>query len=264
VTAPTEVGAGSGSGSGSGDAGAGAEGTPVPGSGGGPRIGLVAVLVVLGALFVAVGGALAVRTGDGDGGASSTAAGPAGSDSGSDDGNGDDDGWRGAALGTAQPRPEFTLTDTAGRPYDFAAETRGRLTLLFFGYTSCPDVCPIHMATLAGALDQPGVPEPVVVFVTTDPERDTPEHLRDWLDNFSPGFVGLRGTPEQIRAAEVAAQVPPSMRGTGEGDDYEVGHAAQIIAYTPDDEAHVVYPFGVRREDWIADLPRLPTEWPAR
>jgi protein SCO1/2 len=213
------------------------------------------VLVALGALFVAVGGALAVRAGDGGG---STAARPGGSDSGSDD------GWRGAVLGTAQPRPDFTLTDTAGRPYDFAAETRGRLTLLFFGYTSCPDVCPIHMATLAGALDQPGVPEPVVVFVTTDPERDTPEHLRDWLDNFSPGFVGLRGTPEQIRAAEIAAQVPPSMRGTGEGDDYEVGHAAQIIAYTPDDEAHVVYPFGVRREDWITDLPRLPTEWPAR
>lgn len=225
----------------------------------GPRVGRVALLVALGALFVAVGGALAVRAGDGG------STGPADATAGAatDESATDDDGWRGTALGTAQPRPSFTLTDTAGRPYDFAAETRGRLTLLFFGYTSCPDVCPIHMATLAGALDQPGVPEPIVVFVTTDPERDTPAHLRDWLDNFSPDFVGLRGTAEQIRAAEVAAQVPPSMRGTGEGDDYEVGHAAQIIAYTPDDQAHVVYPFGVRREDWIADLPRLPTAWPA-
>ena len=251
MTAPTEVGEGGG-----GDRPPGSG--PGSGRGGGPRIGLVAVLVALGALFVAAGGALAARAGNGDGGGSTASA------AGGTETQEDDDGWRGAALGTAQPRPDFTLTDTAGRPYDFAAETRGRLTLLFFGYTSCPDVCPIHMATLAGALDQPGVPEPVVVFVTTDPERDTAEHLRDWLDNFSPDFVGLRGTPEQIRAAEIAAQVPPSMRGTGEGDDYEVGHAAQIIAYTPDDQAHVVYPFGVRREDWIADLPRLPTEWPAR
>jgi protein SCO1/2 len=205
----------------------------------------VAVLVVLGIVFVAAGGLLAARRDGGDAAESS----------------GGSEAWRGAVLGTAQPRPDFTLTDTDGRPYDFAARTRGRLTLLFFGYTSCPDVCPIHMATLAGALREPGMPRPTVVFVTTDPERDTPAHLRDWLDGFSPDFVGLRGTPQQIRAAEIAAQVPPSMRGTGEGDDYEVGHAAQIIAYTPDDEAHVVYPFGVRREDWIADLPRLLDTW---
>jgi protein SCO1 len=211
----------------------------------GARTRLVAVLVALGVVFVAIGGLLAARSGDGSA-----------SDAG--DGSG---GWRGAVLGAAQPRPEFTLTDTAGRPYDFAAETRGRLTLLFFGYTSCPDVCPIHMATLAGALREPGLPRPTVVFVTTDPERDTPAHLRDWLDGFSPDFVGLRGTRDQIRAAEVAAQVAPSMRATGDGDDYEVGHAAQVIAYTPDDQAHVVYPFGVRREDWLADLPRLMDTW---
>jgi protein SCO1 len=211
----------------------------------GARTRVVAVLVAVGVLFVAVGGLVAARN-DGEG--------SGGSDGGSD-------GWRGAVLGTAQPRPDFTLTDTGGRPYDFAARTQGRLTLLFFGYTSCPDVCPIHMATLAGALREPGMPRPTVVFVSTDRERDTPAHLRDWLDGFSPDFVGLRGTPQQIRAAEIAAQVPPSMRGTGEGDDYEVGHAAQIIAYTPDDEAHVVYPFGVRRADWIADLPRLLDTW---
>jgi protein SCO1 len=185
----------------------------------GARTRVVAVLVALGALLVTVGGLVAARSGG-----ESTESGA----------------WRGAVLGTSQPRPDFALTDTEGRPYDFAARTRGRLTLLFFGYTSCPDVCPIHMATLAGALGEAGMPSPTVVFVTTDPERDTPAHLRDWLDAFSRDFVGLRGTPQQIRAAEIAAQ---------------------IIAYTPDDEAHVVYPFGVRREDWIADLPRLLDTW---
>jgi protein SCO1/2 len=176
----------------------------------------------------------------------------------------DDAGWHGAPLGEAQPRPDFTLTDTDGRPFDFAAETRGKLTLLFFGYTSCPDVCPIHMATLSAALEQPGMPEPTVVFVSTDPQRDTPERLREWLGNFDPDFIGLRGTLDQVHAAERAAGVAASMIEADSGgadDDYAVGHAAQLLAYTPDDLAHVAYPFGVRRQDWRADLPRLLEVW---
>jgi protein SCO1/2 len=175
------------------------------------------------------------------------------------------DTWGGTAVDPALPRPDFTLADTDGQPFDFGTETQGRLTLLFFGYTNCPDVCPVHMATLSAALDTPGMPEPTVVFVTTDPQRDTAEGLRSWLDQFDPAFVGLRGTPDQIAAAEAAAQVGGSAviqpEDEADGSDYEVGHAAQIIAYTPDDQAHVVYPFGVRREDWVNDLPRLLQRW---
>jgi protein SCO1/2 len=219
-----------------------------------PRIGRVAALiaattVVLGAAAVAA----TQRAGD-DGGSSGATSAAA------DD---PDQGWHGALLAEPQPRPEFTLTDTAGQPYDFATETAGQLTMLFFGYTSCPDVCPIHMATLSAALDQPGMPDPVVVFVTTDPVRDTPERLRSWLDNFGTDFVGLTGTPEQIAAAEDAAGIARSIvpaSATG-GGDYEVGHAAQIIAYTPDDRSHLQYPFGVRRRDWEADLPRMLDTW---
>lgn len=176
-------------------------------------------------------------------------------------------GWGGTPVDPALPRPDFTLTDTEGRPFDFGSETGGQLTLLFFGYTNCPDVCPVHMATLSAALDTPGMPEPRVVFVTTDPQRDTAERLRSWLDQFDPAFVGLRGSPDEISAAEAAAQVGGSavIQPEDEADDtdYEVGHAAQIIAYTPDDQAHVVYPFGVRREDWVNDLPRLLERWGA-
>jgi protein SCO1 len=176
----------------------------------------------------------------------------------------DGDDWGGTLLDPAQPRPDFTLTDTEGRPFDFAAETQGRLTLLFFGYTSCPDICPIQMAVLSGALDSPGMPEPVVVFVTTDPQRDTPDRLRDWLDSFDTSYVGLTGTPEEIGRAEDAAGVAGSLREpTSESgdDDYEVGHAAQVLAYTPDDRAHLVYPSGVRQQDWTADLPRMMERW---
>ena len=181
---------------------------------------------------------------------------------GSSGAGGSGNGWHGTVQDPATPRPEFTLTDTDGRPYDFAAETQGRLTLLFFGYTSCPDVCPGHMAILSGALAMPGMPKPIVVFVTTDPERDTPERLREWLDGFDESFVGLTGSVDEIAAAEQASYVAGSVRLTDEGGDYEVGHAAQILAYSPDDQAHLVYPFGTRREDWAADLPRLLEEYP--
>jgi protein SCO1/2 len=231
---------------------------PEPRPGAGPGIGWIAALIAVTALVLGIGAVMAVQGSDGGGGDDAAT------------GDDPDEGWNGALLAEPTPRPAFTLTDTAGRPYDFSAETQGRLTLLFFGYTSCPDVCPIHMATLSAALEQPGMPDPIVVFVTTDPERDTPERLRDWLDNFGTDFVGLTGTPEQIAAAEDAAGVARSLVAPTEGDsgsdpgEYEVGHAAQIIAYTPDDLSHVQYPFGVRRQDWQADLPRMMSTWDGR
>jgi len=167
-------------------------------------------------------------------------------------------GLRGTELSEPKPRPSFTLTTTEGERFDFGEETRGRLTLLFFGYTSCPDVCPIHLATLAGALEQLGTIDPVVVFVGVDHARDTPEAVRAYLDRFDRDFIGLVGTPEELEAAQVAAGVPVAVIEPADADgDYLVGHAGQILAYTADDQNHVVYPFGVRRQDWVHDLPRL-------
>lgn len=165
---------------------------------------------------------------------------------------------RGRVLVEPSPRPEFTLTTTEGEPFDFAAETSGRLTLLFFGYTSCPDVCPIHLATLSGALRQSRVPRPIVVFVGVDTARDTPTAVREFLDRFDSDFIGLVGTDAEIAAAEAATGVPPSIIEPPDDEgQYLVGHPAQILAYTSDDLAHVAYPFGVRQQDWAADLPRL-------
>jgi cytochrome oxidase Cu insertion factor (SCO1/SenC/PrrC family)/copper(I)-binding protein len=168
-------------------------------------------------------------------------------------------GLQGFYMPQPQVKPEFTLTDTSGRPFDFQRETAGTVTLLYFGYTHCPDICPAHMAIIAAALDQ--LPSTVtghvrVVFVTTDPERDRPRILRDWLDTFDPNFVGLTGTPDQLVAAQIAANVPVAQR-EGQGEDYGVSHAAQVIAYTPDGLAHVVYPFGMRQSNWVNDLPIL-------
>jgi protein SCO1/2 len=177
-----------------------------------------------------------------------------------------DDGWGGELLSEPYAKPDFTLTDTEGRPYDFRASTDGFVTLLFFGYTSCPDVCPLHMGNIATVLREVSgeVEEKVkVVFVTTDPARDTPAVLREWLDRFDSRFVGLTGTPEEILAAERAAQVPEAQLEIQPPDEsYIVAHSSQVLAYSLDDRAHLVYPFGVRQSDWAGDLPRLVTsEW---
>ena len=167
---------------------------------------------------------------------------------------------RGAVLPEPLPRPDFTLPDQDGQPYDFAARTAGKLTFLFFGYTYCPDVCPVNMSTLAAALR--GLPyedrqRVAVVFVTVDPERDTPARLKEWLSAFDPEFVGLRGTVEQANAAAARLNLPPAVREPGDSVDYTVGHAATVVAFSPDGPARVVYPFGTRREDWVHDLPVL-------
>jgi protein SCO1/2 len=165
----------------------------------------------------------------------------------------------GTVLASPLPRPDFTLTTARGDHYDFREETSGRLTLLFFGYTSCPDICPMHMAHIAAVLHKatPDVARQVdVVMVTVDPERDTPERLRTWLDQFDPSFVGLTGTSEQLEAAQRSLRMPVAVK-QGAGPDYLVGHAAYVLAFTADDTAHVIYPAGTRQSEWARDLPLL-------
>ena len=167
---------------------------------------------------------------------------------------------RAAEYPNPRPKPEFTLTATDGTPFAFRRETEGYLTLLFFGYTSCPDVCPVHMANLSAALHK--LPDRVsrrvkVVFVTTDPDRDTPERLRAWLDHFDKGFVGLTGSAAGIDSAQRLLQLPPAVREEiGEGR-YLVGHVAQIIVFTRDGLGRYAFPFGTRQADWARELPRL-------
>jgi protein SCO1/2 len=177
-------------------------------------------------------------------------------------------GIRGVVQSPGMPKPNFTLTDTAGTSFNLPAQTAGAVTLLYFGYTHCPDVCPTHMANIAAALRQlpPAVTSHIkVVFVTTDPARDTATVLRAWLDHFDTGFIGLSGTLDQIHAAENASGLVPSAIDTtnlGNGN-YAVDHAAQVDAFTTDNLDHVVYPSGYTEPDWVNDLPKLVRGWPA-
>ena len=107
--------------------------------------------------------------------------------------------------------------------------------------------------TIQAQKDGPGL------FVSVDPATDTPQVIREYLDRFDKRFIGLTGTPDQLRAAQEAAKVPPAEEGTAEstGSTGAIGHATQMIVYDPDGVARIVYPFGTRQSDWTRDLPRL-------
>lgn len=175
------------------------------------------------------------------------------------------DGWRGIELAIERQLPDVTLLDTGNDPVELGEEFLGDPTLLFFGYTSCPDICPVHLAAIASAMESAGVTyeDLDVVFVSVDPERDTPERIEEYLANFSRDMVGLHGDLPVIGEALSALDLPgPVVEGAdprGEGD--LIGHPAQVIGFDADGNARRVWPFGARRSDWVADLPRIVEEW---
>ena len=167
---------------------------------------------------------------------------------------------RGEIREVPNPVPDFTLVDTAGHPFRFQKEANRFVTLLYFGYTHCPDICPVHLANLSAVLNE--LPWDLrqrikVVFVTTDPDRDTRVVLRQWLDAVDPTFVGLSGSLAQVNAAQALLGIPPVIREERASGNYVVGHAAQVIAFTPDGRTRVDYAFGTRQADWAHDLPLL-------
>lgn len=180
-----------------------------------------------------------------------------------------DSGLHGAVLPEARPKGDFTLTATDGDPYDFRRETEGEVALLFFGYTHCPNACPVQMATLGAAYEK--LPMELqqrveVVFVSTDPARDTLPRLRSWLDNFSESFVGLRGSRDEVNRIMEGYGLPPAQIDTtsagpgNPGDGYTVGHAAHVLVFTPDDRLRLMYPTGTRQRAWVEDLRTLARE----
>jgi protein SCO1/2 len=173
-------------------------------------------------------------------------------------------GWNGAAVEGAPRVPAAVLTDTDGRPYDLRAHMAQRPTLVYFGYTHCPDVCPVHMATIAAALGESAVrtEQLNVVFVTVDPARDTPEVLDGFLASFDPSFVGLTAPRDEIDDVVTGLGLPaPVLEGDPDTRTYTMGHPSQVFAFDTDGRARIAYPFGTRQSQWVEDLPRLVREW---
>jgi protein SCO1/2 len=167
--------------------------------------------------------------------------------------------FRGNALDSPIPAPDFTLTDQYGEPFRLS-EQRGRVVLLFFGYASCPDVCPTTLGTWRRVMEELGSDADQVrfVFVTVDPERDTRERLREHLALFSPDIVGLAGTLEELEPIYQAYGVyrekvtlPDSELG------YQVTHTASAYVIDPDGYWRLRHLFGTPSEDIVYDIRQL-------
>jgi protein SCO1/2 len=152
----------------------------------------------------------------------------------------------GTVLDDPEPAPALTLTAAGGEQVSLDDFT-GKAVLLYFGYTSCPDVCPTTLAALADALDELGSrrDEVQVVMVTVDPARDAPELLASYVAHFDPGFIGLGGTAEEIATAAAAYGIY-YQKGEGTVETgYEVDHTAQVMLIDPQGRYREVLPFGL-------------------
>lgn len=152
------------------------------------------------------------------------------------------------SLTGRQVDPPFTvnglaLKGTDGEPFSLATDTDERLTLVFFGYTNCPELCGLVLGNLASALlqlDEADRDQVEVVFITTDPDRDTPEVIREYLADFDESFVGVTGGLDDIEA--VAASVAVGMGEKLPSGGYEVdAHSTQVTGIDVGDQAPIYW-----------------------
>lgn len=163
--------------------------------------------------------------------------------------------FKGIDITGAEYAKELVLTDPDGRRRSLA-EFKGQVVVVFFGFTHCPDVCPTTMAELALVKRQLGADGQRLqaVFVTVDPERDTPELLKAYVTHFDPGFVALRGTPEETAAAAkhfkvFYAKVPGKTEGS-----YTVDHTAGAYVFDPQGRVRLFTRHGTGADALLHDI----------
>ncbi len=159
----------------------------------------------------------------------------------------DDDGLNGVVLPRPYDVPSVPLEDADGATYDLATDATKPLTLVFFGYTHCPDICQVVMANIASSLtrlDDAQKAQVQMVFVTTDPARDDVATLRSYLDRFDPSFDGLTGDLAKIVELGSAFDVEIAKGKKLASGGYDVAHGTQIIGLLPDRRAPFVWTQG--------------------
>jgi len=164
----------------------------------------------------------------------------------------------GTDVSGAQFGGTLALTDHAGRPRSLA-DFRGKVVALFFGYTHCPDVCPTTMDDLAKAVrllgDRRGQVQ--VLFVTLDPERDTPQVLAQYVPSFDPDFLGLYGDAETTAQVAREFKVFYQKQASGGRSGYTIDHSAGVYVFDKKGELRVYLSHGQRPEDIAHDFTQL-------
>jgi protein SCO1/2 len=160
----------------------------------------------------------------------------------------------GSPYASPAPAPALDLVDTSGQPFDLDA-LQGHAVLVYFGYTQCPDECPLTMANAQWAIAQLGADGERVdlVLVTVDPANDSPAVLRAYLDRFHPRFIGLTGSGEQLSEARLAYGV---LAATPESDHehIDVIHGTRVYLIDPAGMLVTSYDLSVPKEDILSDV----------
>lgn len=170
--------------------------------------------------------------------------------------------WHGRDITGVMPDLAYSLTDENGKAVD-ASDHAGRVRLLFFGFTHCPDACPTTLARLRAAI---GMLDPArrehirVLFVSVDPERDTPKRLRQYTDNFGNRFVGMTGSQAQLREMTDRYSVTYRYGVKNENGEYNVAHNGAVFLFDSEGEIRLLFNQSVPAADIAADLRRLVDE----
>jgi protein SCO1/2 len=166
--------------------------------------------------------------------------------------------YQGSLIDPPAPAADFQLTTQHGEVFRLS-EQRGKIVLIFFGYTHCPDVCPVSLSEFKQIKNQLGdlADQVEFVFITVDPERDTAEYLGQYLANFDPTFIGLSGTPEQLEPVYKSYGVYHQKVETGSAAGYLVDHTARMYIIDAQGNWRLTYPFGMEVEKQVEDLVHL-------
>ena len=159
-------------------------------------------------------------------------------------------------AGTFDPprdAPDFSVNGTDGASLSLS-HYRGKVVVLAFGYTSCPNVCPVTLAVLAQAHRELGklASQVQIIYLTVDPERDTIDHLKGYLAAFDPTFLGGTGSDAQMAAVRQSYGVTATKVGVGK--DYAVAHSSFVYLITRDGKLRALMPFGHKADDYAHDI----------
>jgi protein SCO1 len=163
----------------------------------------------------------------------------------------------GVVIDPPKPMPDFVL-ESAGGPVKLS-DSRGKIVVLYFGYLSCPDVCPTTLAALREALNSLGekADQVQVLFVSVDYKRDTPEKVRGYATNFHPNFIGLAGSQAQIESVTKDFGIYYKLNQPDANGFYTVEHTATVQLLNPAGELMMTWPYGIQPNEMASDLKAL-------
>lgn len=174
----------------------------------------------------------------------------------------DQQNWNAKSISGLMPELSYQLTDTTGETVT-AEDTDGTIRLMFFGFTSCPDICPATLQKLSRVVND--LPEPArknvkIIFVSVDPKRDTPERIKNYVEFFSGSIIGLTGSEKNLRELSKRYRTTFGYETPDENGNYDVSHSGAVYVFDRKGEARLL----VRPEQSLkalaADLTALANE----